>query len=302
LSLNTLRKIGREASEITKSVEFVLSGGEPLINPYALDFAQEAMCAGNDVVLLTNGTLIETEEMARRIAVTTKMVKISIDGSTEEVHSITRGKGNFDNVTRAVELLEHHGANVLVAMTVTKKNVHDIANMSARYGSRLTLQPLFKAGRGKNKDRMALTGEEYFCAMDAVDGVAPMGNVARVLESIRGRGVTKCALADREISISETGDVYPCQLLHAPEFRAGNIFDSSLSDIYLSSPLLAKMRAISVHTIDECSRCPIRYICAGGCRARDFYESGSVEAVGEFCEYEKLAFINGIIDYSNFEP
>ena len=301
LTIDVLRRILKEVSDISKSVEYVLSGGEPLLHPHILDFAEEAARAGNDVQLLTNGAFIDNDEIARRIATTTKLVKISVDGSTDILHSISRGQGNFDKVTKAIDLLSHHGANVQVAMTVTKNNVNDIANMSARYGSRLTLQPLFKAGRGKGKDNIELTGEEYYRAMECVDGVAPMGNLARTLESIRGRGVKKCALAEREISISETGDVYPCQLLHAPEFLGGNIYKNSLADIYYTSPVLKKMRLVSVDTIDECSKCPIRLICAGGCRARDYYESGSVESVGEFCEYEKLAFINGILDYSSFD-
>ncbi len=58
---------------------------------------------------------------------------------------------------------------------------------------------------------------------------------------------------------------------------------------------------MNVDTIDECSKCPVRLLCAGGCRARDYFETGDVALVGEFCEFEKLAFINGIIDFSNFD-
>jgi len=301
LNFDVLKRLLKEVAEISPTVEYVLSGGEPLLHPQALDFAEQAFAAGNAVQILTNGALITTDEQARRIAAVTNLVKISIDGTTDAIHSISRGKDNFDQVVNGVELLIKHGANVQVAMTVTKKNVHDLANMSARWGSRLALQPLFKAGRGKGKTNVALTGEEYYRAMDEVENIAPMGNVAAVLEGLRGRGVKKCALADREISISETGDVYPCQLLHAPEFLAGNIHKDSLPDIYFKKPVLNKLRKVNVDTIEECSKCPIRLICAGGCRARDYYESGSIETVGEFCEYEKLAFINGLLDYSVIE-
>ena len=301
LTIDALRRILKEVSQISKSVEYVLSGGEPLLHPQALDFAEEAFAAGNTVQILTNGALITTDDMARRIAAVTNLVKISVDGSTAAIHSITRGKNNYEQVISGIEFLIKHGANVQVAMTVTQKNVHDLASMSARWGSRLTLQPLFKAGRGKGKANAALTGEEYYYAMDAVENIAPMGNVATVLEGLRGRGVKKCALADREISISETGDVYPCQLLHAPEFLAGNIHSDSLYNIYFNKPMLPKLRNINVDTIEKCSQCPIRLICAGGCRARDYYESGSIEIVGEFCEYEKLALINGLLDYSEFD-
>jgi len=301
LKIETLRRILKEVGEITKSAEIVLSGGEPLLHAHALDFAEEVVDAGHDAQLLTNGTLITTDEIARRISKTIKLVKISVDGSNSAVHSLTRGTGNFGQVTKAVDLLIKHGANVQVAMTVTQKNVHDLAQMSARYGSRLALQPLFKAGRGKGKSDWSITGDEYYHAMDKIDNIAPMGNVAAVLESLRGRGVKKCALADREISISETGDVYPCQLLHAPQFLSGNIYNSTISNIYFSSPVLLKLRNLNVDTIKECSTCSIRLICAGGCRARDFYESGSLETVGEFCQYEKLAFINGLLDYASFD-
>lgn len=301
LTIDTLRRIRKEVSEISNTVEYVLSGGEPLLHPHALDFAEEVFASGNTVQILTNGALITTDDIAQRIAAVTNLVKISVDGSTADIHSITRGKKNFEQVINGIELLIRHGANVQVAMTVTKNNVHDLPNMSARWGSRLVLQPLFKAGRGKGKGNLALTGEQYYHAMDEVENIAPMGNVAAMLEGLRGRGVKKCALADREISISETGDVYPCQLLHAPEFLAGNIHVDSLYDIYFKKPTLPKLRQINVDTIEECSQCPIRLICAGGCRARDYYESGSIETVGEFCEYEKLAFINGLLDYSNFD-
>jgi radical SAM protein with 4Fe4S-binding SPASM domain len=158
------------------------------------------------------------------------------------------------------------------------------------------LQPLFKAGRGRDKDELSLTGLEYYDALASVDGVAPMGMIARTLESIRGRGVRRCALAEREISISETGDVYPCQLLHAPELKAGNIRGRSLAEIYYESPVFNRLRNITVDTLGKCSTCQLRYICGGACRARDFYEVGSIEEVGEFCEYEREAFINGIFD------
>jgi radical SAM protein with 4Fe4S-binding SPASM domain len=301
LSLGDLESIANGVASITQSVEYVLSGGEPLLNPYALDFAEMVKASGNKVHILTNGTLID-EKNAERISKVADMVKISLDGSREDVHSLTRGKNNFEKVVRAIDLLVSLKADVIVAMTVTRENRNDIPNMVSRFGSRLALQPLFKAGRGQDKDELSLKGLAYYDALASVDGVAPMGMIARTLESIRGRGVRRCALAEREISISETGDVYPCQLLHAEEFKAGNIQEHSLSEIYYESPVFNRLRNITVDTLGKCSTCQLRYICGGACRARDFYEVGSIEEVGEFCEYEREAFINGIFDSVELQP
>jgi radical SAM protein with 4Fe4S-binding SPASM domain len=272
-----------------------LSGGEPLLNKYALDFAEMVKMSGNAVHLLTNGVLID-EGNAGRISDVADLIKISVDGSTEHVHSITRGTGNFDKVVQAFDRLVALNANVFVAMTVTKENRDDIAAMVSRFGSRLTFQPLFKAGRGQDKDNLSPTGCEYYEALASVNGVAPMARAGNTLDSIRGHGVRRCALAEREISISESGDVYPCQLLHAAEFKAGNIRENPLPEIYYNSPVLNHVREITVDSLAKCSVCPVRYVCGGACRARDFYEVGSIEEVGDFCEYEKQAFINALFD------
>ncbi len=295
LSWGDLEMIARDIAALSDSVAYVLSGGEPLLHPSALDFAEKVKAAGNRVHLLTNGTLIDGVN-AERIAAATDVVKISLDGSSDAVHSATRGKSNFARVTRAIELLLGYGANVVVAMTVTKANCGDIAAMVARYGSRLVLQPLFKAGRASAADDLALTGIEYYRALAAVEGVAPMGAVGEKLKSLRGRGVRRCAMAEREISIAETGDVYPCQLLHEDRFRAGNVRERSVGEIYSTSPVFAKMRQISVDTLGKCSACVVRYLCGGACRARDLFEAGSEELVGEFCSYEREALLSGIFE------
>ena len=299
LSWGEMEGIASSVAMLSGSVAYELSGGEPLLHPCALDFAERVKAAGNRVHLLTNGTLIDAANV-ERIGAVADLVKISLDGSSEAVHAATRGWGNFARVTRAIELLSGRGVKVVVAMTVTRENCGDIGAMVARYGGgsgvELALQPLFKAGRGSAADGLALTGMEYYQALAAVEGVAPMGAVGKKLQTLRGRGVRRCAMAEREISIAETGDVYPCQLLHKDRFWAGNVRERSLAKIYMESPVFARMRAISVETLETCSGCAVRYLCGGACRARDFFEAGSVETVGEFCAYEREALLQGIFD------
>ncbi len=295
LTRQDLDAIAAGVARLGSPVEYVLSGGEPLLHPHALDFAEQVKALGNQVHLLTNGTLID-EQNAARIAAVTDLVKISLDGSCERTHAATRGSGNFARAQRAVRLLEEHGARVKVAMTVTRENRREIDVMVARHGSRLSLQPLFKAGRGSALQRSALSGMEYYRALTQAGGVAPMGNLPQRLAGLRGRGARRCSMAEREISISETGDVYPCQLLHGDSFRAGNIRRQPLEEIYAHSPVFRRLRAINVDALDKCSRCALRYLCGGACRARDLYETGSIETVGEFCAYERESLLNGLFD------
>lgn len=300
LTSDTLENISKEVASISDNVEYVLSGGEPLLNPECLNFAVKIKNMGHQAHLLSNGVLINNTN-AKQISKTFDLIKISLDGASEEIHSLTRGSNNFNKVTNAIELLNKNNANVLVAMTVTRENTEDIPKLVKRYGSQLTFQPFFNAGRGKHNNNLALTGSEYYDALASVSGVSPMSAIDKVLSRARNQGIFKCAIGDAEISISENGDVYPCQMLDDPLFLAGNIQQSSLTHIYHNSEVLKKVRKLNINNIEECKTCPIRLICGGACRARSFHANGKIDIAGDFCEYERLAYINGIFNSSSLE-
>ncbi len=295
LNFEELTQLASDVSSLSHSVEYVLSGGEPLLHPHCLDFAELVKNKGNAAHLLSNGTLINETNVAR-IVECCDLIKISLDGANEETHSFTRGANNFLKVTRAIDLLNKHNANVLIAMTVTRHNLHEIPKLVGRYGSQLTFQPFFHAGRGNAHTDLALTGKEYYDALYLTAGVSPMGAVDRILFHARTRGIFKCAIGDSEISISQNGDVFPCQMLEDPLFLAGNIFETSLKDIYNKSTVLKEVCQLDVNNIKGCESCPVKLICGGACRARTYHENGQINISGHFCEYERLAYINGIFD------
>jgi radical SAM protein with 4Fe4S-binding SPASM domain len=288
-----------DINAISKDSSIVLTGGEPLLPTYVIDLAEYAKSIGNQVHLLTNGTLI-TEHHAKRISDTFNLIKISIDGSTQAIHEFHRGKGTFAKTMKAVDLLTQHSAPLQIAMTVTKKNIHDIDAMTKKFGSCLTFAPLFVAGRAKANKELYITGKEYYQSLSSVNGVNPLSYLCSSLAASKQKRIMKCAIGDGEISISENGDVYPCQLLHFPQFKAGNIRNQSLKTIYETSEVLNSCRKLTVLEISGCKTCEIRFICGAACRARTFYEENRLDVSGSFCEYEKLAFINGLFELHEF--
>jgi radical SAM protein with 4Fe4S-binding SPASM domain len=288
-----------QISDISKNAQVVLTGGEPLLSRCALEVAEYAKKRGNQVQLLTNGLLIDKKN-AKHIAEVFDLIKISVDGSTSEVHEFHRGNGTFDTTSKAIEILLENNAPLQIAMTVTKKNIHDIGCMVNKFGSRLTFAPLFAAGRAKANNKLSISGKEYYYGLSSVDGVNPLSYLCSSLATAKNQKIMKCAIGDAEISISETGDVYPCQLLHFPQFLAGNIQEQSLKEIYDNSLSLHSCRNINVLNINGCQKCDIRFICGGACRARAFYEKNRMDVSGDFCEYEKLAFTNGLFDVHDF--
>jgi len=292
-------KLIDDINGISGQIEIVFTGGEPLLSPYVFELAEHAKKLNNKVHLLSNGILI-TEKNAKEIADIFDLVKISIDGSTPAIHEFHRGKGTFAKSMKAVDLLIQNEAPLQIAMTVTKRNIQDIDAMTKKFGYRLTFAPLFVAGRAKANKELSITGKEYYEALSSVDGVKPLSHLCSSLAASKQKRILKCAFGDAEISISATGDVYPCQLLHFPQFYAGNIKEQSLRSIYESSESLKYCREMNVLNIDGCKTCEIRFICGGACRARAFYEKGRLDVSDHFCEYEKLAYINGLFELHEF--
>ena len=296
LSLDELKRVADEVRELSSSVSYTFSGGEPLMHPYALEFAEYVTTQGNGCSLLTNGALINKKNVDR-ISSLFNIIKISLDGSSEEINSKTRGFNSYRAVLKAYNLLIKKDANVFITMTVSKTNLSDIQNMVDLFGARLSFQPLFKAGRGKEDgEENAITGDEYYKALAAAKGVKPMSRIEKTLANLKGKGKTKCPLADGDISISETGNIYPCQMLYENKFCGGNVKKNSIANIYNSSKTFKSLRKLVVNNIDGCSSCPIRRLCGGSCRARSYHETGNIWVTGVFCDYERQSFINGIFD------
>ncbi len=292
MTLEDYKKVTDGICNINPQVSFTITGGEPLLNKDCFEIASYIREKGCSVDLLSNGTLFN-EDNIQKIKELFYRVTISSDGSTQELFESFRGKNQYAKVTNAVALLEKYNINYNIAMVVNKKNIHDVEDMAKKYKGHLNYQPLFKAGSATNGE-LGISGTEYYEALARAHGVNPLSYCESSLDSAKECKICKCAIGDGEISISETGDVYPCQLLHCPDFLAGNIHEKPIEVIYNESPTLIECRKLSVDNIEGCKDCFLRYVCGGACRARAYYENGSLKVAGDFCEYEKRAFIDGI--------
>jgi len=291
LSLDDYKRIVDDLGKLSSHITYTITGGEPLLNPLWKDVARYIKSKKNTLFLLTNGTLINDLNI-QLIKELFDLVTISIDGPTKESHALTRGN-NFNRVVKAIELLDKHEVNYTLSMTVTRLNIDQVEPMAKRWGARLNYAPLFPVSDYAG-DELSITGDEYYQALANAFGVNPLSYCESSLDVSRWIQNHKCAIGDNEISISATGDVYPCQLLHNQHFFAGNTHNSSIIEIYKNSVVLHECAKLDVDNIEKCKDCAIRYICGGACRARGYYETGDVKKSGDFCNYEFMAFLDGI--------
>ena len=296
MTLDDYKRVVDDILDYAPGTEFSITGGEPLLNPDACAIAAYIRSRKSGVDLLTNATLLD-EQNIERIAEVFDKVTVSLDGSSEEKHDRFRGRGAYARTMHALELLEQHGVPYFLSMTVNRLNIDDVEAMAAIYGDKLGFAPLFPAGNAKKgTEDISITGLDYFNALKRAAGVKPLGYCESTLDAAVSQRRCKCAVGGAEISISETGDVYPCQLLHYPQFLMGNIHEGKVSDFHRHSAVCRQCAKMVVDNIEGCRSCFLRYVCGGACRARAFHECGDIMTSGRFCEYEKAAFIDGIFE------
>lgn len=280
-------RIVDEAAELG-FVEVKLTGGEALINRDALQIAERAKSHGMKVNLLTNGLLV-TDRMAEKIARVVDSVSVSLDSDKPEEHDAVRGKGTHAKVVEAIHRLKKAGVKSLhLNAVVTPVNIDSVGSFLDYAWHELKANEVTYAGSAIDvddptgrwgADQYILSGEQYRQVYEQSK------KFYQIERSSRGRSKAQaiprwslmrkqCGVGNGIVSIDPNGDLYPCQTLHLPEFRCGNVLKSGLRNVLENSGMLKKMKRAAVDVIPECNVCPVRYVCSAGCRAEAYTREG----------------------------
>ena len=101
----------------------VLSGGEPLMRKDVFDIAGYGTDKGLRMCMATNGLLVDDERCERIKESGIKIVSLSLDGSTADVHDdFRKQRGAFEGTIRAAGLFRKHGIEFIINSSFTKRN------------------------------------------------------------------------------------------------------------------------------------------------------------------------------------
>ncbi len=279
----------------------LFSGGEPLVHPRLIEYAQYAVSKGMRAVISTNGTLITKEKAKNLKEIGLSYVGISLDG-LEETHDKFRGvKGSFQRAMRAIENCQEAGIKVGLRFTINKRNVKDIDGifdlLEKKQIPRACFYHLVYSGRGSEIAKEDLSHKETREVLDLImkrtkqlhDKNMPKEiltvdnhadgpylyqklldeNPERAAEVLELLEMNEGNNSGRGIGcISWDGAVHPDQFWR--EKILGNIKDKPFSAIWTDSEneFLMKLKNKKQHVKGRCAGCRWLDICGGNFRAR----------------------------------
>jgi len=254
---------------------FCFTGGEPFMYPAYLDCIEKALTYEDaSVVTLTNGILLQKEIHKLKDLDAHRMhFQVSIDG-TGDTHDSLRGKGTFSRSVDSLRLLVNSGIPCSIAMAVNEQNVHEMASV-VKLACRTGVETIhflwhFKRGNGEVMEIVPMdTLIPHF--NEAIEMSRETGVLIDNMEALRAQVFTPAGTRFdfgnggwESLAVSPDGSVYPTPAMVGMEnCCAGNILDG-IEWVWRESPLLKKVRGMSLTDIPEMKDDPWRFIIGGG--------------------------------------
>ncbi len=237
-----------------------LSGGDPLLMPWALDVARYIHEKGYSSVATTNGSMI-TESFAERIIDSgLSNLNLSLDGYTSEVHDSARGApGSYQKIIKAIEHLasRSNGLQIGINTVISNLNLHEIIPLTEmiQADSRVdhiyfmaVMQPfgtrsdrqwfqkdefrfLWPENPGQIKkvfDRLIKFKEAGYKINNSTAQLRAFYNYFN--DPLHSPKKNKCNLGKEALEVNQLGDVYLCY----EHEKIGNVFDQRLCHIWQS--------------------------------------------------------------------
>ena len=285
-----------------ESIQFAFQGGEPTL--MGLDFfrrvvelQQRYVPPGKRVenALQTNGILLD-DAWCEFLKAHGFLVGLSIDGPGG-LHDVYRrnqqGGPSFVQVKRGMDCLRKHAVPFNALCAVHRANGDHAARVYRFFRDAgvtfLQFIPIVQPRPGvvRHGNPGAVPPEtlvspasvlpgQYGRFLEEVFDLWMQRDVGRIfvrdfdqaLGAWLGVGATLCVYSKqcgRAVALEHNGDVYSCDHFVEPDCRLGNIHDTAIAELVDSERQEQFGRDKEATLPDLCRRCPVRFVCNGGC-------------------------------------
>lgn len=260
----------------------VISGGEPLMYKNILELLDYARNVKKlRVTLITNGT-VRNPAIIHELKDKLDEICVSVDGYNEANPTFLRDPGIFERLMGTVRIFKDLGLQVSILPTIHAKNItriEDYIALAEQLGVPISFS-LLSANTEVFKEFIPTTAQLVDLS-NQMYGSSLLIDETVFTEDLGA--VDSCGAGRKLLSIGTDGHVYPCHALMYPDFDMGNMLEMPLTDILSTNPVAQEFAALTVDEISGCSSCDVKYFCGGYCRARAFYDKGSIYNTEPYC-------------------
>jgi len=310
MNLETAKGILSYFYEYIKKVEeetpkLVLYGGEPLLNKKIMKFIIEDVRKNikdkkiphTNIILITNGSLID-DNIADFLKENKVLIALSLDGQ-QRINDLNRvyknGKGTFEDIIKAINLLNKRDIRPTISCTINKRNVNKMNTIIPWMVKNFNIDSLglnlFSGGDCSNKLIKKLSKDSAKQIVKAFELCRKYGvyedTVIRQMEAFVNEkpNIYSCAATGREISVDPEGNLATC-----PAFLNTNLFPFNIKDKLKLESNREFRRWVKKTPLltEECYDCIALGICGGGCAFNSYKNHKNIYAKDDFyCEYAK---------------
>lgn len=285
---------------------FVLSGGEPLVHPELLSLVEMILALSDtEVVILTNGMLLEKVFTCKDFPKSRLHFQISLDGLPKE-HDAIRGRGSFERLEQNIVWLQKAGYAFSLSVCLHPLNIASleaiVALASELKAGHLHFLWYFSRGRGENESLIA--HDMLFNALiNAYEKAQQLGLVIDNFEALKtqifapkGTVHDGSSSGRSSIALGYDGHFYP---------SAAMVGESALlmEGESITEALESKVaKAIAAHSITSLSS-PLRFLLGGGDLDHSFAHAKTLMGDDPYEPLlEKLALWLITAEAKRFEP
>lgn len=268
---NLFESILRQCQELGV-LTLVLTGGEPMIHPNFVKFLKKLSKFDFEVKVLSNLTYLNDDIIKALKSTTCSGVQASLYSMQPEVHdAITGKKGSFEQTVASIKRLHQEGIPVQVSCVVMKKNkdsFEDVINWASSLGITVTLDYILMGrydGTTSNlEQRLSISEVEEIIKNVIKNNEAYRNEILSADINSLTQGINEdnaiCNVCRSTIGISANGRVYPCVGWQGNVI--GDLRETSLEEIWLSSPKVCELRNLSKKDFPKCKDCDCKAFCS----------------------------------------
>jgi SynChlorMet cassette radical SAM/SPASM protein ScmF len=278
-----------------------LTGGEPTLNPQFREIVGLIHDAGLDIIIETNGILIDDSMALFLKQNNVSFISVSLDGATAQTHEFLRSvPGSYELALKGIRSLIKAGLKPQVICTLHQGNLHEmvaVVTLANQLGcGSVKFNHVQSIGRGENfSEQQGLSVDEILQLYRQLEKeVIPNSHIPVLfdipyaflsLRKLVNDPLGRCSvqnilgmLAGGELSLCGIGTT-------VPELMYGHIAHDDIREVWCNAPGLAQLREMIPSQIEGiCSKCIHLDYCQGECVAGNFSISGRLNAPFSFCE------------------